>query len=110
MLDLSDVFDAYMPDSWQTQSVLTDIIEGTCGHLRKLSLDNWYVGEGAAQAIAQKCTQLEELSLPGCDGMTDSGVTFIALACKQLQILRIGGWTYQVSAPRLSIAACSALV
>ena len=57
----------------------------------KLYLDNAHVGEEAAQAIAQNCTHLEELSIPGCAGLTDLGLKSIALACKRLQSLHIGG-------------------
>ena len=75
----------------QKERMLTGIIESTCGHLKKLHIDNTHVGEEAAWAIAQKCTQLEELSMPGCAGLTDLGLRSIALACKRLQSLRIGG-------------------
>ena len=91
LLDLSNVFSTSQQSSRQKESLLTDVIEGTCGHLRNLYLDNAHVGEEAAQAIALKCTKLEELSLPGCTGLTDTGLECIALACKRLQILRIGG-------------------
>ena len=91
MLDLSDVFSTSQQSGRQKESVLIDIIEGTCGYLKELYLDNAYVGEEAALAIAQNLTQLEELSIPGCDGLTDRGLKSIALACKRLQVLRIGG-------------------
>ena len=90
-LDLSDVFSTSQQSDPQKEGMLTDIIEGTCGHLKKLYVDNAHVGEEATQAIAQKCTQLEELSMPGCAGLTDLGLRSIALACKRLQSLRIGG-------------------
>ena len=90
-LDLSDVFSTSQQSDRQKEGMLTEIIEGTCGHLKKLHIDNAHVGEEAAQAISQKCTQLEELSMPGCAGLTDLGLRSIALACKRLQSLRIGG-------------------
>ena len=91
VLNLSDVFSTSQQSERQKESMLTDIIEGTSGHLRELYLDKAHVGKEAAQAIAQKCTQLEELSLYGCTGLTDTELKCIAIACKRLQVLHIGG-------------------
>ena len=90
-LNLSDVFSTSQQSEQQKESLLTDILQGTCGNLRRLYLANAHVGEEAAQAIACKCAQLEELSLPGCAGLTVMGLKSIALACTRLQALHIGG-------------------
>ena len=90
-LDLCDVFSTSQQSEQQRESLLTDIIEGTCGSLEKLYLGNAYVGKRAAQAIIKKCTQLKELSLPGCIGLTDTILRSIAHACKRLQYLHMGG-------------------
>ena len=91
VLNLSDVFSLSQQSERQKESMLTDIIENTSGHLRVLYIDKAHVGKEAAQAIAQKCTQLEELSLYGCIGLTDTELKCIAIACKRLQVLHIGG-------------------
>ena len=90
-LNLTDVFSTSQQSEQQKESLLTDIIQGTCGELRRLYLANAHMGEEASQAIAHKCAQLKELSLPGCAGLTATGLKSIALACKHLQVLRIGG-------------------
>ena len=90
VLDLSDVFSTSQQTGRQSDGVLSDIVEGTSGNLKRLILDNAFVGEEAALAIAQSCTQLEWLSIPGCYGLTDRGLKSIALACKRLQGLCIG--------------------
>ena len=46
-LDLSDVFSTSQQSDRQKEGMLTDIIEGTCGHLKKLYVDNAHVGEEA---------------------------------------------------------------
>ena len=90
-LDLGNVFSTSQRGGRQIQGVLTDLIQGTCGNLKRLYLAEAYVCEEAALAIADNCTQLEELSLPGWAGVTMRGEKRIALACRRLQSLRIGG-------------------
>ena len=90
-LDLRDVFCASQPGDEANQATVASVVRGTGGRLKRLLIDNGCAGADVTEAIASKGGCLEELSLPCCTGLSDTGLQAIAAACTQLRRLCVGG-------------------
>ena len=115
MLDLRGVFCSSQQENTDNEAMLDSTIRGTGGSLKRLLIDNGCTGNDVAEAIASRGACLEELSMPCCTGLSDSGLTRIALACKQLLRLCVGGPSrYITHHPmmrlRYSTAYCSPVI
>ncbi|CAL5224807.1 g7552 [Coccomyxa viridis] len=91
-LDLRRCFAASTQESLEkNEAALARIIRGTGGRLKRLLIDDGCAGADVVEAIASKGSQLEELSICDCRGVSDAGLQALAAACKQLTRLYVGG-------------------
>ena len=90
-MDLRDVFCASQPGDETNQTTLASIVRGTGGSLKRLLIDNGCAGANVTETIASKGGCLEELSMPCCTGLSDTGLQAIAAASTQLRRLCVGG-------------------
>lgn len=61
-----------------------------CSVLKALDLQGCYISDQGLTAVGEQCKQLEDLNLRFCEGLTDRGVTAIAIGCaKTLKALGI---------------------
>ncbi|XP_058083980.1 F-box/LRR-repeat protein 4 isoform X2 [Magnolia sinica] len=65
-------------------------IAENCKALKSLDLQGCYVGDQGLAAVGECCKQLEDLNLRFCEGLTDAGLTELAIGCgKSLKVLGV---------------------
>lgn len=61
--------------------VLCDVAASSGGCLRVLAANGCSMSDAVLSAIGRHCSQLRALSLVGCRGVTDAGLTAVAVGC-----------------------------
>ncbi|KAL1915681.1 uncharacterized protein VTP21DRAFT_6440 [Calcarisporiella thermophila] len=81
--------DAYICDGFQSKMIIQFAL--ACPRLTQVSLPGCNrITDAALLALAQHCPKLEHLDLRACDYVSDCGITFIAARCKGLKHLNVG--------------------